>query len=197
METELLIRIFLACYFSAVALFYAWRLTRGPKLVYLGSKGSRHRLNHNLFRGFRALIWLVCLVRVPFPEIDPWLGVIPGLYQIDGLLASGALLLVIGFGVAVTGHIQLGASWRSGINPNGPEQLVSKGLYARSRNPMMLGVLMAQTGFFMALPSLFSLLCLLLGLSSILSQVSIEESHLARMFPLQYPEYQQQVRRWL
>ncbi len=192
-----MVRVFLAMYFSSIALFYVWRLTRAKDLVHLGTVGSCHHVNQTLFRVFRATIWLVCVSRVFAPKLDQWLGIIPLLYQNDAILFSGAIMLVAGFGVALTGHYQLGPCWRSGIDPGGPAKLVRDGLYSRSRNPMMIGVLLAQSGFFLALPSSFSLVCLLMGLVAVLSQVRIEESHLAQAFPTEYPSYQRQVRRWL
>ena len=99
--------------------------------------------------------------------------------------------------IAVTGHNNLGEVWRSGIDPDGPAKLVTTRLYGRSRNPMYLGVLAAQLGFFLALPSAFTLVCLMAGFAAVFSQVRLEEVHLGQQFPGQYANYLQNVPRWL
>lgn len=113
------------------------------------------------------------------------------------VLFSGALLMLAGFVTSLKGHYDLGEYWRSGIDPSGPPAIVSRGLYARTRNPMYIGVLMGQMGFFLALPSVFTLVCLVAGALAILSQVRLEEAHLARVAPQEYLAYSQRVRRWL
>jgi len=51
--------------------------------------------------------------------------------------------------------------------------------------------------FFLDLPSLFSAVCLVVGLYTLHSQALAEENHLARAFPEGYRHYRGQVRRWL
>ena len=190
---------FLAAYFTFVAGFYACRLLFDKsrnRLLHHGDVGSRHWWGHLNFRIFRILIWGICVTRAFRPAVDTYIVVFSGLIA-PWLQVTGALLLVLGFLTAVVGHNNLGEAWRSGIDPLGPARLVTNRLYAWSRNPMYLGVLTAQIGFFLALPSLFTLVCLVAGLMSVFSQVRLEETHLKGKFPSDYANYSANVSRWL
>jgi protein-S-isoprenylcysteine O-methyltransferase Ste14 len=61
---------------------------------------------------------------------------------------------------------------------------------------MFLGVAAAQVGFFLALPSVFSAICLIVGLSVLQRQVLAEEAHLSGRFSEDYKDYSTRVRRW-
>ena len=149
-----------------------------------------------LFRAFRLGIWMVCLFRYFFPGIDEFLGLIVVL-SIWPIVLAGNILLTAGFLFTVAIHFSLGRSWRSGIDPDEPERLTTDGFYRFSRNPMFLGIATAQLGFFLALPSVFSAVCLVVGLYTLHSQTLAEEAHLQKAFPRDYRHYSGHVRRWL
>ena len=149
-----------------------------------------------LFRAFRFTIWIVCLFRFFFPGIDSYLGLFV-FFNIWPIVLTGNILLTAGFLLAVTIHFNLGSNWRSGIDPDGPEKLRTGGFYKFSRNPMFLGVAIAQVGFLLAMPSVFSCVCLLVGLYTLHSQALAEEAHLIKLFPEDYRYYMVHVKRWL
>ena len=62
---------------------------------------------------------------------------------------------------------------------------------------MMLGVVVAQVGLFMAMPSLFTLLCLAFGLWAVVAPVSVEERLLRRKHGAAYDAYVARTPRWL
>jgi len=148
-----------------------------------------------MFRIFRASIWGICVARVFYPELDAYLFILTPLYHYP-LMAFGCFCLLAGFIVIYHGHRCLGKHWRSGIDPAGPAYWVTDNIYARSRNPMTLGILLSQLGFFLALPSLFSLLCLAVGVVAVCNQVLLEERHLARVFGDRYTRYCRRTPRW-
>lgn len=194
-------RIYLAVFFSLVALFYTVRIIRMKRsilreVVFPGQVLCPEWWNHMLFRCFRVGIWMLCVFRAFFPSIDNYIGLIAAL-NISPVVILGNLLLTIGFVFTILVHFSLGGSWRSGIDPAGPERLISTGYYRYSRNPMFLGVAVAQVGFFLVLPSLFSLVCLVFGLYALVRQVRSEEDHLEKLFPGEYAAYTARVRRWL
>ena len=139
---------------------------------------------------------MVCVCRLVFPGVDGYLGIFDEL-NIWPIVLAGDILLATGFLLAIRVHFSLGRQWRSGIDPQGPETLRTTGFYRYSRNPMYLGVATAQVGFFLALPSVFSGLALLVGLYALHNQTLAEEAHLMGMFPRAYGHYKGQVRRWL
>ena len=62
---------------------------------------------------------------------------------------------------------------------------------------MMLCVILGQLGLFLALPSLFTLVCLGVGTWAVLSQVGVEEKLLQQRFGEAYTAYKTSTPRWL
>ena len=87
--------------------------------------------------------------------------------------------------------------WRSGIDPRKDKRkLLTGGPFGRSRNPLFLAVMAGQLGFFLALPSVFSLVCLVAGVLVITRQAREEEKALAEKFGEDYERYRVRVPRW-
>ena len=111
-----------------------------------------------------------------------------------------ASLVLVGIAVMAAG---LGAFRRSSttINPMKPEEassLVIAGIYARTRNPMYLGLLLILTGIGLFLGSALALCVLpLFVLYMNLFQITPEEEALKELFGDQYSLYQSNVRRWI
>lgn len=194
-------RVYLAAFFTFVAVFYTSRIFLMKRreqraMVFAGGRFSASWWNHMTFRGFRITIWLICLFRLFFPQIDDYLGIITAFNQ-NLVIGSGLVLLTLGFGFTMRVHFSMGCNWRSGIDPKGPEELITDGAFRYSRNPMFMGIFIAQLGFFLALPSLFTLLCLIVGVAVLQRQAACEESHLQQIFGESYLNYQNRVSRWL
>lgn len=194
-------RIYLAIFYSGVAVFYTARIifvkrAAANEVVFPGTSFCVTWWNHLAFRFFRVAIWWVCLLRLFYPSVDVYLGMINFLVR-PPIILSGITLLSLGFISTAAIHFKLGDEWRSGIDPNGPKKIVTQGLYRYSRNPMFVFVALAQLGFFLALPSVFSLICLVIGLYTLDSQAKAEEKHLASVFPEDYAQYTNKVRRWI
>lgn len=194
-------RIYLAIFYTFVAAFYTYRITYKNRttpsgVIFPGKQFCASWWNHMTFKFFRAAIWLVCVVRVFIPEFDGYLILFEPLNGWPGVM-FGNVLLSAGFILTMFVHFNMASLWRSGIDPSGPKELKTTGLYEYSRNPMYLGVAAAQIGFFLALPSLFSLVCLLVGLTALYRQTVIEEKHLTQSFSEEYLQYKQLVPRWL
>ncbi len=188
---------FLAGFFSFVAVFYTIRLTTtGKDRQFLGKPGTSHWLGHMAFRVLRVVILAVCILRIPFPALDRYLLVCTFMMK-PLVIFSGIGMMLAGFLLTLVGHFSLGKNWASGINPQGPGELVSSGIYRLSRNPMYIGVLVTQFGFFLALPSLFTFLCLVIGHVAVFNQVRLEEAYLSNKFGDNYLTYLRKVPRWL
>ncbi len=88
---------------------------------------------------------------------------------------SGAGLLLVGLALLVTAQLQLGASWRIGVDETARPGLVTTGLYRFCRNPIFLALLLAWTGYTLLLPTTLSLCLLIGGLIGVRQQVLLEE----------------------
>jgi len=113
------------------------------------------------------------------------------------VLLAGALLLLASFTAVNYLQAYMHEDWRSGIAPPaGQARLLTEGPYRRSRNPLFLAVMAGQLGFFLALPSVFSLVCLVAGVVVITRQAKEEEKVLAQRFGQAYEAYRGRVPRW-
>lgn len=199
MSAELFTRHFLGSFFLLIGILFACRTLGlharlGFSHINYGNAGSGTWWNRHLFNVFRAAILGVCLVRMVWP-IDPWLGVIGWLYH-PAVLLSGVALLLCSFGLVSYLQAYMHADWRSGIDRENAPSLITSGPYARSRNPLFLAVMLGQFAFFLALPSVFSLVCLLVGAWVLRRQALAEEASLADHYGEPYSHYRQQVPRW-
>ncbi len=194
-------RWFLAVFFLGVTAFYTVRILaikrrRGTSPVYKGEPFSAHFLTHLSFRIFRAAILLVCVARLFSPEIDVYLVPIAVLWH-PAILLSGCVLLLGSFGYVVYVHFYMGRDWHSGAREADRTRLITTGPFSLSRNPMMICVQGAQLGLFLALPSVFTLLCLLAGVAAVQVQVRVEEAVLEAQHGDAYRAYRERTPRWL
>ncbi|WP_100657384.1 methyltransferase family protein [Alteromonas flava] len=194
------ISVFLAAFFSIVAGFYLCSIAlrkrqfKQSALVDMGTRYSLHWWNHLTFRIFRISIWGICVLRLFYPTIDDVLLLFTTFPKVLNLF--GLLLLTGGFTLTIIAHQQMNGSWRSGLDRQKLTPLITHGVYARSRNPAFIGVMAGQLGFFLALPSMFTLLCLCIGSIAILIQTHLEERHLLLQHENIYRDYQNHVPRW-
>ena len=197
---EPLVRHFLGIFFLMIGLQFAGRslgLYQRMRFSHInyGERGSAPWWHRQTFNVFRAFILGVCVVRI-FADIDPWLGVFGPLY-VWPILLVGMLLLIGSFTTVNYLQAYMHEDWRSGIDDqHGSGHLLTDGPFGRSRNPLFLAVMTGQLGFFLALPSVFSLVCLVTGVLVIMRQAREEEKALARRFDEQYEAYCKRVPRW-
>ena len=200
-EVVELTRLYLALFFSLVAIFYVTRILLVTKstsadVVFAGERFCSTWWNHMMFRVFRFTIWMVSLLRLFFPTIDDYLGMISSLEK-SPIILSGNVFLTCGFILTICIHFSMGRQWRSGNDPISPGHLITDGFFKYSRNPMFISVAFCQVGFFLAVPSYFSLFCLVIGSYTLYRQTLSEEQYLSKIFPIKYKIYSNKVPRWL
>jgi len=194
-------RWFLALFFVGVAAFYTVRILamkrrRRTSPVFSGVPGTLHFATHMTFRVFRVAILAVCVARLAWPGLDRYLVTFDALWH-PAVLLGGCGLLAVSFAGVVALHFYMGENWRSGTRADNSTTLVTSGPFAISRNPMMLCVIAAQIGLFLALPTLFTLVCLVVGVWAVTAQIRVEERLLRGRFRESYEAYTQRTPRWL
>lgn len=110
---------------------------------------------------------------------------------------TGAVLLFGGIVLLVMAQLNLGASWRIGIDEGTSPGLVTSGLYRFCRNPIFLAILTILTGYTLLLPTRLSLILLLGAFIGIRQQVLAEEAYLLRAYGNAYRGYARNVGRFL
>jgi protein-S-isoprenylcysteine O-methyltransferase Ste14 len=109
----------------------------------------------------------------------------------------GVALLGGGTALMAAAQLDLGASWRIGIEEGARPGLVISGLYRYSRNPIFLAMSIALLGFALLLPTWLSLAAVLLGIAGVRRQVRQEEEYLLRTYGPEYAAYAARVGRFL
>ncbi|MCB1684688.1 MAG: isoprenylcysteine carboxylmethyltransferase family protein [Pseudomonadales bacterium] len=149
-------------------------------------------------RAFKVVIaasGLIVLLNA-HPDLAGWLAPIPDL-RVPGLEILGWCLLLASLVWVLIAQAQMGLSWRIGIDSENPTELVQKGLFSVSRNPIFLSMRVTLLGVCLVAPSAATLAVLIAGEILIQVQVRLEETHLADLHGEQYKTYQASVRRWL
>ena len=133
-------------------------------------------------------------------------SLVPGIYQfatpivwLESVIVQIVGLVLMGSALVWTAmaQMQMGASWRIGIDTENKTELVENGLFAMSRNPIFLGMRTALWGFFLALPSAFMLVAVVLADILMQVQVRLEEEFLTGVHGDKYREFCGRVRRWI
>jgi protein-S-isoprenylcysteine O-methyltransferase Ste14 len=109
----------------------------------------------------------------------------------------GLFLLVAALVWTAIAQIQMGKSWRVGIDRKNRTELIQNGLFNVSRNPIFFGMRIALLGFFLTLPNAITLLALVLGDVLMQIQVRLEEEFLTSSHGEKYEKYRGRVRRWI
>ena len=106
-------------------------------------------------------------------------------------------LLILPLIVVWIAQSQMADSWRIGIDKKNKTKLVTKGLFSISRNPIFLGIMIANIGLFLVIPNAFTLVIVSLSTISINTQIRLEEEFLELEFENDYLVYITKVRRWI
>ncbi len=145
-----------------------------------------------LMLGCAVVVTLLAFV----PHASNWLGVIAPL-EITSIKGLGWFCLLVSLLWMLIAQAQMGASWRIGIDSANRTELVSKGLFSISRNPIFLATRVALLGFFLVAPNAATLALLAAAEVIIQVQVRLEEKHLLGLHGWAYEQYFSKVSRWL
>ncbi|MDI3314092.1 MAG: isoprenylcysteine carboxylmethyltransferase family protein [Mycobacterium sp.] len=115
-------------------------------------------------------------------DLVAWIGV---------ALCFGGLLVVL------ISLVSFGKSFRVGIDVDNPDELVTTGIFAVSRNPIYVGFVLVLIGQFLVFPNWIPLVYLVAASWLIHRQVLREEEFMRRHYGQQYAEYCKRVRRYV
>ncbi len=199
---EIFLKLFLLVYCTLFLLFAmllpvyrVWRTTRLNPYK-LGSSDSAHDYIGRNFRLAVTACTLVIFAFVFLPSLYRQLLPIP--YVSHEVFAwIGIALLLFALVWILIAQSQMQTSWRIGIDEDVRTDLVQRGLFKISRNPIFLGIRMMLVGLFLVLPNAVMLVIWVVGEILIQIQVRLEEEFLTRIHGDHYRTYQQQVRRWI
>jgi protein-S-isoprenylcysteine O-methyltransferase Ste14 len=109
-------------------------------------------------------VGLVAALAAPLLELAgvlaPWPPLARPGWRALGLACGGA-----GFALTLAAQLQMGASWRVGVDVRERTELVTSGLFRFVRNPIFSAMLLALAGLALLVPNSVSLLALVSSLA--------------------------------
>lgn len=197
------IRIFLPIYliifiFAVFLLrtFIVWKKTGINAYVLLKQDGAEG-IVARYFKLVPLASIFVVITASAFPSTYTYLAPFYWLEEQQIVTFSGLFLLIVSLIWIWISQTQMGKSWRIGIDKENKTDLVTKGVFLISRNPIFLGLAVNLVGFFLVIPNAATLTIMLLGIAIIEIQVALEEQHLLKLHSDNYVNYCKNVRRWL
>ena len=109
----------------------------------------------------------------------------------------GVALCLAGWLVLLWSLLSFGRSFRVGIDDESPDELVTVGVFAWSRNPIYVAFWWILLGQFMVFPNWLLLVYLAAATWLFDRQVRREEAFLAQRYGVEYSDYCRRVRRYL
>ncbi|MBM1107559.1 isoprenylcysteine carboxylmethyltransferase family protein [Aurantibacter crassamenti] len=135
-----------------------------------------------------ALLMYLLAYFLPFGEFQFF-----GRYYLSYVLVGIAILI----GLFSVGNFFKNKTTVDPTKPNKASSLVTGGIFAYSRNPMYLALLLVLVAFAIRLGNAFNILLAALFVSYMNRfQISPEEEALSKLFGKQYQLYKKSVRRW-
>lgn len=189
--------IFFIIYFLLVFVirsFLLWKKT-GINPLTFSKTDDAHGYNGKVYKAI-SYIELIIIGIYAFKN-DWYEYLLPFWYLENPLLEKiGWGLLIVSIIMVWIAQSQMANSWRIGIDEKNKTKLVTSGLFSISRNPIFLGIMVANIGVFIVIPNAFTLLIISLSTISINTQIRLEE-FLRNEFGEEYKEYSKKVRRWI
>ena len=196
------LRYFLPLYLIAYVIagffwrsYLVWKKTGVNPVVFKGSD-SAHDFIGRLFKVLFALVVAVIVIHAFIPSAYPYLMPIHWLER-TWIRLTGIVLLLVSLLWTILAQAQMGSSWRIGIDTEHSTELVQRGVFKVSRNPIFSGMIVTLLGLFLVVPNVGTLVTLLVGIILIGIQVRLEEDYLMRAHGNNYIEYCRNVRRWI
>lgn len=189
---------YLVIYFGAAFVLPSYRVWKktGVNPVTFRGADTAHDYIGKLFKIVMLVLILTVIIYAFTPSFYQYL--LPVIWlENRPLQYIGIGLLMLSLGWTILAQIQMGNSWRIGIDEEKQTALVQTGLFRFSRNPIFLGMQITLLGFFLAAPNALTLLISVLGFVLIQIQVRLEEEFLTKMHGADYKNFKGAVRRWL
>jgi len=199
---ETFLRIFLVIYYAlffllAIVLPMArvWSST-GNNPFKIGISDSAHDYIGRSFIFVMFVCGLVIFIFSLSPSLYQELLPIPYISHVAFVWTGIALLMFTMIWVPLA-QTQMQRSWRIGVDEDIKTELVQRGLFKISRNPIFFGMRVMLVGLFLILPNAVMLAAWVAGEILAQCQVRLEEEFLLRTHGDSYLVYRKQVRRWI
>lgn len=189
----------LALFIVFAALGFGWR-----------SWEQRRRTGSTGFRGvsgelgstewFAGVGFVAALVAAVLAPVLQWIGLVSpvGALHAPWIQAAGIVIAVLGIFATVYAQLDMGDSWRIGVDPGETTTLVSSGVFGWVRNPIFTAMITFGFGIALVTPNLVAIAGFVLLVVTIELQVRVvEEPYLLSKHPDAYRTYLASVGRFV
>ena len=190
--------LFFLAFFAALLFKTAFLKHRGVQTR--AKKGTKNKAAYFLYPAFVLvfLLWLFELVKVTFGSS---IAVLPNMLSekiFKGLICqiAGSAVLLLSLILWVITLLHFKSSLRFGLDENTQEKLITKGIFAVTRNPFFLSIDLYFLGIALIFPSLFFIVFTLAGFVGIHFYILKEERFLQKIYGKEYLNYQNKTRRY-
>src|ERR1700739_4476911 len=166
-----------------------------------GSTGLRGITGHvgsvEWVAGVGFVVALVVAVAGPLLQLSGAIAPLPGL-QVEGIQIAGIALAVLGIVLTVWAQLDMGDSWRVGVDASETTALVHTGMFGRVRNPIYTAMLTFDVGIALVTPNVVTIAGLILAVTALELQVRrVEEPYLRDQHGAAYRNYTASVGRFV
>lgn len=140
------------------------------------------------------VVALVLIVAAPVAALRGW-----STYDVPSWAqALGVVLAVAGSAATVWAQLDMGDSWRIGVDPTEQTELVTEGVYRAVRNPIFTAMVGATVGLALMVLSWVSVAAVVILVAGLEVQVrAVEEPYLASVHGDRYAQYRRSAGRFL
>src|SRR6185503_6232744 len=175
------------------------RLGKGINPIAVGRGKKGLPLVIELFAFFALAVWLIEIVlrathsayRIFPAAIDP------ALLDLALVRMFGTFVVTVAILLFIFAFLSFGSSWRVGLDPKTPGQLVTGGAFSISRNPIFVALDLWFIGIFLVQGSVFFLVFALVAMLLIHTQILREEKLLTELHGQSYRDYLKRAPRYL
>ena len=148
---------------------------------------------------FKAALAVLFALMIGLGIVPQWYDFMFPLHQLEhsSMQQVGIGIMLLAFVLVSVAQAQMRDSWRIGIDTRTKTNLVTRGLFQYSRNPIYLGILLCLLGLIFVLPCAFTLFLFILVYVLLQIQIRLEEEHMYNLHNETFRAYQKQVRRWI
>ncbi len=182
-------------FLMAFRAFVVWRQT-GKNPIIISKEDNAHNLMSRYLMLMMLLLAVFVITNVVAPQTYTYFLPISWLENIY-LQDVGAAIMFLSIVLTFIAQAQMSKSWRLGIDEQTKTELVTKGLFQYSRNPIYLGMVLALLGVFFIAPTAATCLTLVLGYVLMQIQIRLEEEFLTKLHGQQFLDFKKKVRRWI
>jgi protein-S-isoprenylcysteine O-methyltransferase Ste14 len=178
------VALWFAVLFGVRTAIHWWRTGSTGYHLFPASAGPLARI-----AGGTGVLGLAAAAAAPFAALYGLPGSIAALDQ-AAFHAIGLATCAVGLAGCLWAQLAMGESWRIGVDEDERTELVTRGIYARVRNPIFTFMVVSAAGLLLLVPNAFSAAALVLTTVCVQLQVrAVEEPYLRRVHGDAYAAY--------